>query len=64
MVGYDILIWWAAMWLFASIPASILMGGVIGFGAGPQGVPVRCAPAARSSVRMVDIGARTGWGAE
>jgi hypothetical protein len=63
MTGYDILMG-AAIWLFASIPASILMGGVIGFTAEPEAVPVRCAPGARSSVRMVDMSAQVDCGAE
>lgn len=63
MTGYDFL-FGAAVWLIASIPASILMGGVIGFGAEPEGASVRCAPTARSSVRMVDISAQVECGAE
>ena len=63
MTGYDIL-FGATVWLFASIPASILIGGVIGFGSEGEDAPVRCVPAAQSSVRMVDMRAHVECGAE
>lgn len=63
MTGYDFL-FGAAVWFFASIPASILMGGIIGFGAEAEEAPARCAPTARSSVRMVDMRAHVKCGAE
>jgi hypothetical protein len=63
MTGYDIL-FGATVWLFASIPASILIGAAIGFGSEGEGAPVRCAVPARSSVRMVDMRAHVECGVE